>query len=299
MDRQRMKILQLNLQRSYECMLDVGECMNRERIDISLLQEPYAWEGSVRGIPNMRVIEVQGRAKAAVIVKGNINVFVTDLAFTIMDSSSKTDNDIENKHDDTGKKRRRMFRDRDVDELKERYVRCETELIDGLKCSSTGKATLPRGQFEMVIVALNELKSYFTDALLEREHLLGSVTEQDRFKNLLESMECEHNSNKMFAARGAAAGHVCGATRSWFAHPAIAISPSGDQEARVGACQTGSRTLDALQKCKKFGEGELKAESPRKIGPKITIYDVSEDIKSNAALLEELYERNLDTVSYP
>ncbi|GLV44554.1 hypothetical protein CBL_12099 [Carabus blaptoides fortunei] len=75
----RMKILQLNCQRSYECMLDLAECMVREKMDIAILQEPYTWEGHVRGIPHdMRVIEGQGRVKAAVVVNGNIDAVGVD-----------------------------------------------------------------------------------------------------------------------------------------------------------------------------------------------------------------------------
>ncbi|GLV46236.1 hypothetical protein CBL_20681, partial [Carabus blaptoides fortunei] len=67
------------LSASDDCMVDVAECMRKERIAIALLQEPYVWEGRVRGIPNdMRVIEGQGRMKAVVVVNGNIEVVRVD-----------------------------------------------------------------------------------------------------------------------------------------------------------------------------------------------------------------------------
>ena len=50
--------------------------------------------------------------------------------------------------------------------------------------------------------------------------------------------------------------------------------------------------LKMLRECKKFGDLGLKVESPRKIGPKVVVFDVENEM-TNDEFMKELYERNL------
>ena len=50
--------------------------------------------------------------------------------------------------------------------------------------------------------------------------------------------------------------------------------------------------LKMLSECKKFGELGLKVEPPRKIGPKVVVFDVENEM-TNDEFMKELYERNL------
>jgi len=62
------KILQLNCQKSYAVMCDIGQMMCERGIVIALLQEPYATSGCIRGLPaGMRVFP-DSRANSAVVV---------------------------------------------------------------------------------------------------------------------------------------------------------------------------------------------------------------------------------------
>ena len=59
------------------------------------------------------------------------------------------------------------------------------------------------------------------------------------------------------------------------------------------AVETASEAeLKALKECKKFDVLGLKVESPRKIGPKVVMFDVENDM-TNESLMNELYDRNL------
>ncbi|KAK2574828.1 hypothetical protein KPH14_012922 [Odynerus spinipes] len=59
------------------------------------------------------------------------------------------------------------------------------------------------------------------------------------------------------------------------------------------AIETVSETeLKRIVDCKKFNELGLKVEIPRKIGPKIIIYDVPNEI-TNDELMKQMYEKNL------
>lgn len=63
------KMLQLNCQKSYKVMCDLGVIMSDEKINIALLQEPYVSNGRVCGLPcDMRVISCGVNAKTAVVV---------------------------------------------------------------------------------------------------------------------------------------------------------------------------------------------------------------------------------------
>ncbi|KAH8395180.1 hypothetical protein KR215_011929, partial [Drosophila sulfurigaster] len=62
------KVLQLNCQRSYAVMCDVGNMMCEKGSVVALLQEPYATDGCVRGIPAHMRVFTDSRAKAAVVV---------------------------------------------------------------------------------------------------------------------------------------------------------------------------------------------------------------------------------------
>ncbi|XP_058796652.1 uncharacterized protein LOC131674152 [Phymastichus coffea] len=73
MDRQNrryemVKILQLNCQRSYAVMCDLGQYAVRMGIQILLLQEPYVWRDRVRGLPGGTVVYVSERGSTAVCV---------------------------------------------------------------------------------------------------------------------------------------------------------------------------------------------------------------------------------------
>lgn len=50
--------------------------------------------------------------------------------------------------------------------------------------------------------------------------------------------------------------------------------------------------LKRITECAKFAEIGLKVEMPRKIGPKLIVYDVPNEL-SNEDLMEEMYEKNL------
>lgn len=58
------------------------------------------------------------------------------------------------------------------------------------------------------------------------------------------------------------------------------------------AVETVSENLRVLKKCEKFDDLELKVESPKKIGPKLVIFDV-DNKTTNEVFMHELYERNL------
>ena len=60
----------------------------------------------------------------------------------------------------------------------------------------------------------------------------------------------------------------------------LAVETANEAEVRV------------LRECKKFDDLGLKVESPRKIGPKVVIFDVENEMTSES-LMSELYERNL------
>lgn len=66
----RLELLQLNCQRSYGVMCDLGQSMRREGIGVAILQEPYVRDGLVSGLPDgMTVCAVQGaHPKAAVVL---------------------------------------------------------------------------------------------------------------------------------------------------------------------------------------------------------------------------------------
>lgn len=59
-----------------------------------------------------------------------------------------------------------------------------------------------------------------------------------------------------------------------------------------------NKGLEALKACRKFADVGLKVDEPRKIGPKIIIYDCPEDM-SQDALLKELYSKNATEVPAP
>ena len=50
--------------------------------------------------------------------------------------------------------------------------------------------------------------------------------------------------------------------------------------------------MEKIRACKKFEEIGLKVELPRRIGPKMIIYDVPNEI-SESEILNEMYDRNL------
>ena len=50
--------------------------------------------------------------------------------------------------------------------------------------------------------------------------------------------------------------------------------------------------MKMLKECKKFGDLGLKVEPPRKIGPKVVVFDVANEMTSEV-FMNELYERNL------
>ena len=72
-----IRIIQLNCQRSYGVMMDLGIQLVERRISVAMLQEPYVTHGNVRGLPPwMRVYGV-GKIKAAIVIcdetiEGNI-----------------------------------------------------------------------------------------------------------------------------------------------------------------------------------------------------------------------------------
>lgn len=47
-----------------------------------------------------------------------------------------------------------------------------------------------------------------------------------------------------------------------------------------------------LRECKKFGALGLKVEAPRKIGPKVVVFDVENEM-TNEVFMNKLYEKNL------
>lgn len=59
------------------------------------------------------------------------------------------------------------------------------------------------------------------------------------------------------------------------------------------AIETGSeQKRNAIKECAKLGQLGLKANLPGMIGPKVIMYDVSNEMK-NETILEETYEKNL------
>ena len=54
--------------------------------------------------------------------------------------------------------------------------------------------------------------------------------------------------------------------------------------------------LKMLRECKKFGDLGLNVEPPRKIGPKVVVFDVENEM-TNDDFMNELYERNLKRAS--
>lgn len=64
------KFVQLNCQRSYGVMCEIGMVIRREKISIALLQEPYVCNGRVVGLPSdMRVFTCGTNPKVAVVVE--------------------------------------------------------------------------------------------------------------------------------------------------------------------------------------------------------------------------------------
>ena len=64
-----LKILQANCQGCYSVMCDIGVCMRENDIRVALLQEPYAREGRVVGVPDdMRVYMSADDCGAAVLI---------------------------------------------------------------------------------------------------------------------------------------------------------------------------------------------------------------------------------------
>jgi len=62
------KLLQLNCQKSYSVMCDIGQMTCERGSVVALLQEPYANNGCVRGLPaGMRVFP-DSRANSAVVL---------------------------------------------------------------------------------------------------------------------------------------------------------------------------------------------------------------------------------------
>lgn len=65
-----IRILQLNCGRSYGVMCELGVLMTEQRVDVALLQEPYVWEGRVRGVSgDFTVVAAEGQPKAAIVVR--------------------------------------------------------------------------------------------------------------------------------------------------------------------------------------------------------------------------------------
>ena len=50
--------------------------------------------------------------------------------------------------------------------------------------------------------------------------------------------------------------------------------------------------MKKLRECKKFGDLGLKVEAPKKIGPKVIVFDIENEM-TNENLMNELYSRNL------
>lgn len=63
-----LRILQLNGQRCYGVMSELGDCMLRERLSICLLQEPYVRNGVVVGLPSAMRAYVSMNGGAAIVV---------------------------------------------------------------------------------------------------------------------------------------------------------------------------------------------------------------------------------------
>ncbi|KAJ3641460.1 hypothetical protein Zmor_027967 [Zophobas morio] len=64
-----LNILQANCQGCYSVMCDIGVCMRENDIRVALLQEPYAREGRVVGVPDdMRVYMTTDDCGAAVLI---------------------------------------------------------------------------------------------------------------------------------------------------------------------------------------------------------------------------------------
>lgn len=75
MDRKTIRILQLNCAPAYEVTIDMAECMIEQRIDVTLIQEPYTRNGTVCDIPpGMRVIGNTGSAKAVIILNSQMMI---------------------------------------------------------------------------------------------------------------------------------------------------------------------------------------------------------------------------------
>ena len=57
----------------------------------------------------------------------------------------------------------------------------------------------------------------------------------------------------------------------------------------------GESDVKKLRECKKFGDLGLKVEAPKRIGPKVIVFDIENEM-TNEDLMNELYLRNLKDV---
>jgi len=62
------KIFQLNCQRSYAVMCEVGALMHESGSSIALVQEPYTTNGCIRGLPASMRVFIDTRANAAILI---------------------------------------------------------------------------------------------------------------------------------------------------------------------------------------------------------------------------------------
>ena len=66
-----LKMLQLNCARAAAVMHDLGQHIPEHKINVVMLQEPWAVNDCVRGLPSdMRVFTARGSAKPAVVING-------------------------------------------------------------------------------------------------------------------------------------------------------------------------------------------------------------------------------------
>ena len=63
-----VRMVQLNCQKGYAVMSNLSECLLRESVDVCMLQEPYVYEGRVRGLASGMRTFVSANGKAAVVV---------------------------------------------------------------------------------------------------------------------------------------------------------------------------------------------------------------------------------------
>lgn len=69
----KLKIVQLNCQRSQRVLYDLGNTMLENNIPIALIQEPYTANGRLSGLPaSFRVISSNGACKAAIILNSSV-----------------------------------------------------------------------------------------------------------------------------------------------------------------------------------------------------------------------------------